>query len=188
MLAREERIAAADAALGRIGGYVSGQLVVSGIAGLTAFVFFLIVGMPYPTLLALVVAVLDAVPQIGATLASFVGVVAGLTVSFPLAVGTLVFFMIYQGAENYLIAPRVFSKAIELSPVGAFVAILIGAAAAGLLGAMTALPLTAAGKVVLSHVLSERAQRRRRAAPVLTPDRSAIDDRDDHTEQENGHA
>ncbi|PVZ14793.1 AI-2E family transporter [Actinomycetospora cinnamomea] len=186
LLAREERVTAAEAALGRIGGYVSGQLVVSGIAGLSAFAFFLIVGIPYPALLAIVVAVLDAVPQIGATLASFVAVAAALTVSFPLAIGTLVYFMVYQGVENYLIAPRVFSKAIELSPVGAFVAILIGGAAAGLLGAMTALPLTAAGKVVIGHVLSERARRHGRPAPALTPDPSAVGGRDNHT-KEDGH-
>lgn len=192
LLAREERIAAAEAALGRIGGYVSGQLVVSGIAGLAAFVFFLLAGIPYPALLAIVVAVLDAVPQIGATLASFVAVAAALTISFPLAIVTLVYFMIYQGVENYLIAPRVFSKAIELSPVGAFVAILIGGAAAGLLGAMTALPLTAAGKVVLGHVLVERAQRDGRAAPSPapspTPGPAGVGDRDNHTDQETGHA
>lgn len=171
MLAHEGRIQAADAALGRIGGYVSGQLVVSAIAGMTAFVFFLLAGIPYPALLALVVAVLDAVPQIGATLASFVGVAAALTVSFGLAIFTLVFFMIYQGVENYVISPRVFSRAIELSPVGAFVAILIGGAAAGLLGAMVALPLTAAAKVVLSYVITER--RRRAAAGDPAPDSTA---------------
>lgn len=174
LLAREERIAAADAALGRIGGYVSGQLVVSGIAGLTAFVFFLVAGVPYPALLAIVVAVLDAVPQIGATLASLVGVAGALTVSFTLAIVTLVFFVLYQGAENYLIAPRVFSQAIELSPVAAFVAILVGAAAGGLLGAMTALPLTAAGKVVLGHVMSER-RRANGTRPAAPPDGAATD-------------
>jgi predicted PurR-regulated permease PerM len=189
LLAREERIQAADTALGRIGGYVSGQLVVSSIAGLTSFVFFLIAGLPYPALLALVVAVLDAVPQIGATLASLVAVVAALTVGFGLAIVTLVFFMLYQGVENYVIAPRVFSKAIELSPVGAFVAILIGAAAGGLLGAMTALPLTAAGKVVIGHVLSERTQRNGDSGTASTPPGpEAIVGNLTANEQENGHA
>jgi predicted PurR-regulated permease PerM len=170
VLAHEGRIQTAEAALGRIGGYVSGQLVVSAVAGMTAFVFFLLAGIPYPALLALVVAVLDAVPQIGATLASFVGVAAALTVSVGLAIFTLVFFMIYQGVENYVISPRVFSRAIELSPVGAFVAILIGGAAAGLLGAMVALPLTAAAKVVISYVIGER---RRAPAADPAPDPSA---------------
>jgi predicted PurR-regulated permease PerM len=156
MLVREDRIATADQALGRIGGYVSGQLIVSGIAGVVSFLFFLIAGVPYPALLGIVVAVLDAIPQIGATLASLVGILAALSVSVGLAVATLLFFCAYQGLENYLIAPRVFSKAIELSPVAAFVAVLVGGFSGGLLGAITALPLTAAGKVIIRQAMAER--------------------------------
>ena len=156
MLVREDRIATADQALGRIGGYVSGQLMVSGIAGVVSFLFFLVAGVPYPALLGIVVAVLDAIPQIGATLASLVGILAALSVSVGLAVATLVFFIVYQGVENYLVAPRVFSKAIELSPVAAFVAVLVGGFSGGLLGAITALPLTAAGKVVIRQAMAER--------------------------------
>ena len=165
MLAREDRIDTADQALGRIGGYVSGQLLVSGIAGLAAFAFFLVVGMPYPAVLALIVAVLDALPQIGATLASLVGVAVALTISIGLAVATLVFFMAYQGVENYLVAPRVFSRTVEISPAAAFVAVLVGVSLGGLLGAITALPVTAAGKVILRQTLAER-RRRTGAGPV----------------------
>jgi len=173
-LEREDRIATADQALGRIGGYVSGQLIISGIAGLAAFAFFLVVGMPYPALLGLVVAVFDAIPQVGATLASLVGIAAALTVSVGLAVATLIFFALYQGVENYLVAPRVFSRTVELSPVAAFVAVLVGAFAGGLLGAITALPLTAAAKVVLRQALAERHR-------PPGPARSVPDASDDHT-------
>ncbi|MEJ2863799.1 AI-2E family transporter [Actinomycetospora flava] len=166
MIGREDRIDAADQALGRIGGYVSGQLIVSGIAGVCAFLFFLLAGTPYPALLGLVVAVLDAIPQIGASLASLVGIAAGLSVSVGLAVATLVFFCVYQALENYLVAPRVFSKAIEISPAAAFVAVLVGGFVGGLLGAITALPLTAAGKVVIRQVNDER---RRTTTPPPAP-------------------
>ncbi|MEQ3550833.1 AI-2E family transporter [Pseudonocardia nematodicida] len=185
LLVREDRIAVADAALGRVGSYVSGQLVVSAVAGIAAFAFFLVAGVPYPALLAVVVAVLDAVPQIGATLASVVGIAAALSVSVVLGVVTLIFFLLYQGLENYIIAPRVFSKAIELTPVAAFVAVLVGVAAGGVLGAMTALPLTAAGKVVVDHALAERAARRGvpAAGPAAVADTGRAAD-----EPELGHA
>ena len=78
--------------------------------------FFAIAGVPYPALLALIVAVLDAVPQVGAALASLVGVAVALSQSWGLAVATLIFFCVYQAVENYLVAPRVFSRTIELSP------------------------------------------------------------------------
>jgi predicted PurR-regulated permease PerM len=170
-LAREDRIDTADRALGRIGGYVSGQLLVSAIAGLVSFGFFLIAGLPYPAMLALVVAVLDALPQIGATLASVAGIAAALTVSVTLAVVTLIFFVAYQAVENYLVAPRVFARTVEISPAAAFVAILVGAALGGLLGAITALPLTAAGKVVIEQAAAERrAGRSTKPAPATSPE------------------
>lgn len=155
-LEREDRVATAQAALARVGGFVSGQLIVSACAGAVSYVYFLIAGVPYPALLGIIVALLDTIPQVGATLASVVGIAVSLTDGIALAVVTLIFFIAYQAFENYLLAPRVFSKTVELTPVAAFVAILVGASVGGLLGAVTALPLTAAGKVVLRQVLAER--------------------------------
>lgn len=133
-------------------------MLVSAVAGLASLVFFLLAGFPYPAVLALLVAVFDALPQIGAALASLVGVGVALTQSVGLAVATLVFFCVYQMVENYLVAPRVFARTVELSPAAAFVALLLGGAVGGLLGAITALPITAAGKVILRQVLDERAR------------------------------
>ena len=156
LLARADRVGVLDEALARVGGYVSGQILVSLIAGAGSFVFFLVVGMPYPALLALVVALLDAIPQVGAFLATLIGAAVALSQSWGLAVVTLVFFCAYQAVENYLIAPRVFSRTIDPSPLAAFVAVLIGASLGGLLGALVALPVTAAGKIVLTRVLGAR--------------------------------
>ncbi|MER7081789.1 Predicted PurR-regulated permease PerM [Saccharopolyspora kobensis] len=148
------------AAMSRVGGYVTGQALVSLCAGAVSFVFFLIAGIPYPALLALVVAALDAVPQIGATLASVAGILVALSQSLSLAVITLLFFICYQAFENYLIAPRVFARTVELSPLAAFVAILLGGSLAGVLGALIALPITAALKVLYHQARTERAQAR----------------------------
>jgi predicted PurR-regulated permease PerM len=164
-LEREDRVATAQAALSRVGGFVSGQLIVSACAGAASYVYFLIAGVPYPALLAIIVALLDTIPQVGATLASVVGIAVSLTDSIGLAVATLIFFIAYQMVENYLLAPRVFAKTIELTPASAFVAVLVGASVGGLLGAVTALPLTAAGKVVLNQALAEH----RGAAPAPPP-------------------
>jgi predicted PurR-regulated permease PerM len=159
LLGRPDRVATLDEALARVGGYVSGQVLVSLIAGGASFVFFLLAGVPYPALLALVVALFDALPQIGAFLASLIGTAVALSQSWGLAVATLAFFCAYQAIENYLIAPRVFSRTIDLSPLAAFVAVLVGASLGGLLGALVALPVTAAGKIVLARVLAARRAR-----------------------------
>jgi predicted PurR-regulated permease PerM len=159
LLARSDRVRTLDQALGRVGGYISGQILVSLIAGAVSFVFFLVVGLPYPALLAVVVALFDALPQVGAFLASLIGTAVALSQSWGLAVATLAFFCAYQAVENYLIAPRVFSRTIDLSPLAALVAVLVGASLGGLLGALVALPVTAAGKIVLAHLFFGRPER-----------------------------
>jgi predicted PurR-regulated permease PerM len=159
LLARADRVEILDEALARVGGYVSGQILVSLVAGAASFVFFLVAGVPYPALLALVVALFDAIPQVGAFLATLIGTAVALSQSWGLAVVTLVFFCAYQAVENYLIAPRVFSRTIDLSPLAAFVAVLVGASLGGLLGALVALPVTAAAKIVLLRVLRPRRER-----------------------------
>ena len=156
LLARSDRVQTLDQALGRVGGYISGQILVSLIAGAVSFVFFLVAGVPYPALLAVVVALFDALPQVGAFLASLIGTAVALSQSWGLAVATLAFFCAYQAVENYLVAPRVFSRTIDLSPLAAFVAVLVGASLGGLLGALVALPVTAAGKIVLARLLIGR--------------------------------
>ena len=156
LLARSDRVQTLDQALGRVGGYISGQILVSLIAGAVSFVFFLLAGVPYPALLAVVVALFDALPQVGAFLASLIGTAVALSQSWGLAVATLAFFCAYQAVENYLVAPRVFSRTIDLSPLAAFVAVLVGASLGGLLGALVALPVTAAGKIVLARLLIGR--------------------------------
>ena len=145
-----------EEALGKVGGYVTGQLTVSVTAGVTSYAFFLVTGVPYAAVLAITVAIFDAIPQVGAMLGAAVATIVALTVSVPLAVGTLLFLLVYQQVENYVIAPRLFSRAVNLSPVAVFVAILIGASLAGVVGALVALPTTAALKTVFRYVFRDR--------------------------------
>lgn len=152
VLGSPDRVAALDEALAKVGSYVSGQLVICLCAGITSYVALLIIGVPYAAVLAIIVTVLDAIPQVGATLAAAVAVLIAFTVSVPVGLVTLSFFLIYQQAENYLIAPRVFASAIGMSPLATFVAILVGASLGGVVGAVVALPVTAAGTVLVRHL------------------------------------
>lgn len=147
-----ERVAVMNESLARIGGYVTGQIVVSLVAGVTSGVVLGLLGVPYAPVLGLAVAMLDAVPQVGATIGAVVCAAVALTESLTLGLVTLVFLLLYQQFENYVLAPRVFSRAVDLSPVAAFIAVLVGASALGPVGAVTALPVAAALKVVLSYV------------------------------------
>lgn len=133
----------------RIGGYVSGNLTISLIAGVVSFIGFLIIGVPFPAALAMWIAITDLIPAIGALLGAALCVLVALTVGFGTAVATLIFVVVYQQVENYVIGPKVMNKAVDLSPAAVLVALLTGAAMMGFLGALLALPLAAAAKVIV---------------------------------------
>ncbi|MGN6245377.1 MAG: AI-2E family transporter [Motilibacteraceae bacterium] len=156
VLRHPERVQVAEEALGKVGGYVTGQLTICLCAGITSYIYFTVAGVPYSAVLALLVALFDAIPQVGATLGAVVASVVALSDSVALCLVTIGWFVIYQQVENYLIAPRLFSKAVNLSPVAVFVAILVGAGLAGVVGALVALPLTAALKTVFSYTFRDR--------------------------------
>ena len=155
-LGSPERVEVMDESLARIGGYVTGQIVVSLTAGVTSGVVLGLLGVPYAPVLGVAVALLDAVPQVGATIGALVCTAVALTSSLTLGIVTLLFLLVYQQFENYVLAPRVFSRSVDLSPVAVFIAVLVGGSALGPVGAITALPVAAALKVVLSYVFRER--------------------------------
>lgn len=155
-LGSSERAAVMSDALGRVGGYITGQLAVCLLHGVCSYVVFLIIGLPFAALLAVSVAILDAVPQVGALLGALVALVFAVPLGLVTTLVVIVYFVVYQQIENYVVAPRVFSRAVELSPLAVFVAVLLGATTIGLLGAVAALPVTAAAKVVLRYVFRDR--------------------------------
>jgi len=155
-LGDEQRVGVFSEALRRIGGYVTGQLGICACAGVTSGIVFLLLDMPFPALLALIVAVLDAVPQVGATLRAIIATIAALTVGVGTAVVVVVFFVIYQQLENYVIAPRVFASAVSLTPMSVFLAVLFGGTVGGLLGAVIALPVAASLTVIFQYVFRDQ--------------------------------
>jgi predicted PurR-regulated permease PerM len=70
-------------------------------------------------------------------------------VSVPTALITAVYILVYQQIENYVVSPRVMKKAVDLSPAAVIVSVLIGGSILGFVGALLALPLAAAAKVVV---------------------------------------
>jgi predicted PurR-regulated permease PerM len=146
-----------------VGGYVSGNLLISLIAGVTSWIVLFVLGVPYAVALALVVAILDLVPLAGATLAAIVVVlITAVTQGLTATIVVLVFFVVYQQLENHLLQPLVYGRTVQLSPLAALVAVLVGAEVAGVLGALGAIPIAGAIQVVL---VDWQRHRRLRAAP-----------------------
>jgi len=141
-----------DESLVRIGGYVSGNIFISIIAGTLAFIVLEILGVPFAAALAVWVAIADLIPGVGAMIGAVVCVIVALFSSIGDGIAVAIYFVVYQRLENYLILPRVMTKAIDLSAPTVIVTLLIGASLAGLPGALIALPIVAAVKVMIREL------------------------------------
>jgi predicted PurR-regulated permease PerM len=139
----------------KVGAYMIGNLIISLFAGVTSFLALVLNGVPYALPLAILVAIFDLIPMIGATLGAALCVLVALfTVGlWPGTVVVLVFFILYQQVENYLIAPRVLRNTVDLSSVAVLLVALIGGTVLGLVGALMAIPIAAAVKAVMGPAL-----------------------------------
>jgi predicted PurR-regulated permease PerM len=154
---RRERVALlTDEILIRIGGFVSGALGVAFIAATTSYVFLLIVGLPYALALAVFVGLLDLIPLVGATIAAVVVSALGFINSLGVGITCIVFYIAYQQFENYVIYPRVMRRAVDVPAPVTVVAVLIGGALLGVVGALLAIPIAAAALLVIRQVTIPR--------------------------------
>ena len=142
-----------------VGGYVSGNLLISLIAGTLTTVVLLIMDVPYAVALGLIVALLDLIPLAGATIAAIlIGTIAFLH-SIPAGIVVVAFFLVYQQIENHFLQPVIYGRTVQLSPLAVLIAILIGAELAGVLGALAAIPVAGSIQVVIRDLLEHRRQR-----------------------------
>jgi predicted PurR-regulated permease PerM len=143
-----------------VGGYVTGNLLISVIAGAATWIMLAIVGVPYPAALATLVAILDLIPLAGATIAAVVVVLVTLAANDLVdAIIVLVFFVVYQQLENHILQPLVYGKTVQLPPLVVLVAVLIGAAIAGVVGALGAIPVAGTIQVLIVDWQEHRRRR-----------------------------
>ncbi|WP_242624883.1 AI-2E family transporter [Krasilnikovia cinnamomea] len=145
-----------DVVVDKVGGYMTGNIAISMLAGASAFVCLELVGVPFALPLAVAVAIADLIPMIGATLGAVICLlVSVLTVGiWPRSVIVLAFFVVYQQVENYLIAPRVMRSTVNMSSVAVLLAALTGGAVLGVVGAIMAVPVAATIKLVMTPRLA----------------------------------
>jgi predicted PurR-regulated permease PerM len=122
-----------------------------------AWIMLMILGVPSPLALALVIALLDLIPLVGATLGAVVVGVVTLFVDFPTTTLIWTIFAIaYQQFENYVVQPRIQSRAVALDPFLVVVAALFGGALLGVVGALLAIPAAAAIQIAVREWLEYR--------------------------------
>ena len=151
-----------------VGGYVTGNLLISLIAGVASGIVFWLAGVPYAVALGLLVALLDLIPLAGATIAAVLCVLVAIAASGTTAAIVVgVFFVVYQQLENHVIQPLVYGRTVQLSPLAVLVSVLVGAQIAGVLGALAAIPVAGTIQVLLVDWRANRPERRE-ALPVQT--------------------
>jgi predicted PurR-regulated permease PerM len=140
-----------------VSSYVAGAALQAFIAGTAAFVVLTILGVPAPLALAMVVAVFDLIPLIGATIGALLVGIVTLFGDFPLdPIIWGAFAIAYQQFENYVIQPRIQSRAVDLDPFVVVVAALFGGTLFGILGALVAIPTAAAIQIGIKEFLRYR--------------------------------
>jgi predicted PurR-regulated permease PerM len=148
----------------QVGGYVTGNLAISLIAGSLATFVLLPLGVPFAVALGLLVALLDLIPLVGATIAAIIVVAVAFLHSPVAGIVMAVFFILYQQFENHVLQPLVYNRTVALSPLVVLIAVLMGAELAGVLGALAAIPVAGAIQVLILDFL--RARRERAVEPA----------------------
>lgn len=155
---RRERVSKlGNKVVDNVGGYVAGAFVVATTAGLTSLVFLLFVGLAeYAVALAFVVALLDVIPMIGATLGATIVTAIGFATDVKTGIICAIFYLAYQQFENYVLYPRVMGKSVDVPGSVIVIAAITGAALLGVVGALLAVPTAAAVLLILREVVVRR--------------------------------
>jgi predicted PurR-regulated permease PerM len=150
-----------------VGRYVTGNLLISLIAGTATTIVLLALGVPFALALGLIVAILDLIPLAGATLGAIIVTLVALTHSVTAAIVVLVFFIVYQQIENHLLQPLIYGRTVRLSPLAILLSVLIGSQIAGVIGALAAIPVGGTIQILLDHWQQSR---RPPEEPMPTPE------------------
>lgn len=190
---RRERVARVAADCSRtVSGYVAGNLLISVIAGVVAFVSLTALGVPFAAPLAVWVALADLIPLVGATLGAIPSVVVAFLHSVPAGIIVLAVFILYQQFENHVLQVTIMSRTVQLNPLLVLVSVLVGVELFGFVGALLAIPAAGVLQVIVKDVYAQRhpplseAEAREIAEDVeaLTGDDGPFEERDGELDRE----
>ena len=148
-----------------VSNYVGGALAISVVAGVTSFIVLTILDVPFAGPLALMIALLDLIPMIGATLGAIIVGIVTVFIDFPTAtIIWAIWAILYQQLENNLVQPQVQKRAVNMHPFAVIVAVLFGSTLLGVLGALIAIPLAASIQIAYQEWKNLKTPAKRRAA------------------------
>lgn len=133
----------------QVGGWVRGELILMMIIGLLTYIGLYLLGIPYALPLATLAGLLEAVPNLGPTIAAIPAILMGFTVSPLVGFGALALSILIQQLENNLIVPKVMESATGTAPLVTIIVLLAGYTLGGVMGAILAMPLYLVAQTVI---------------------------------------
>jgi predicted PurR-regulated permease PerM len=143
-----------------LGNYIRGQFIVCVIVGVLAYIGYLIIGMPYPLLLASVVAVFNIIPYLGPFFGAAPALIMATTVSVKMVIMVALVNITVQIMEGNVVSPQVVGRTLRMHPLFIIFALLVGGELAGIVGLILAVPFFAVMKVILQHIFAYYMQRK----------------------------
>lgn len=139
-----EVLRAWEIAVVKTGGYIYSRGLMALVSGFAHYLFLQFLGVPYAPALGVWVGVVSQfIPTVGTYLAGALPILLAFTVDPWSAVWVLIFVVVYQQFENYLLQPRITAKTVDIHPAVAFGSVIAGTALMGVVGALIAIPATA---------------------------------------------
>ena len=139
--------------------YMLGNLAISVICGTVYGITAAIFDVPYPLALAVIAAILDLIPNIGATIAGVIVAIAAASVGLGGLVAFLIVIVVYQQIENYILQPTIIGKAARISGFTVLASVLVFGALFGLIGAIIGVPIAAGIQIVVEELTAARRAR-----------------------------
>ncbi len=153
---RQKKISQLFFELAQVNGqYIRGNLIISVICGVTVFIGLSFIGIPFAAPLAIFASIMDLLPLVGSTIGMIPALIIGFAISPVAAFLVLALYLIYQQIEGAFLAPTIYNKALNLSPALGFLAVIIGSAMYGIIGAFLALPIAASLPAVIKYIREE---------------------------------
>jgi predicted PurR-regulated permease PerM len=139
-----------------IQGYVNGQVLLAAIASVLIVPMLFILHIPNPLALMVIVFICGLIPMVGHTIGAIIITAVALFHSLTAAIIILVYYILYQQIENYVVQPRIQANATNMSALLVFISVILGANFGGLLGALVAIPVAGCIRVAVLDYLESR--------------------------------
>lgn len=149
---RADVATAARQAVSKVSAWLRAQLVLAGVMGTFAALGLGLMGVPFFYVIALVAAIGETIPIIGPVVGGITAVAVAITVSAKLAVMVGIYFLILHQLEANILVPKIMERRVGVSPVAVLVALLIGGALWGIVGAILAIPTAAILSIVVEDL------------------------------------